>query len=492
MDDEKKKRKNKKKKNKQTKTIADVTHGIEESANEIQNNVIAQNHHNQVPETTTIHNDALETDMDLDKCSSNGTIGVVLAEADKLEWADRVARLLETVKELQKENDGHIQKEASLEEAILKLQKANDTHLQNEASLEGTIKRLQKENDTHLQKAASLEMKLVHFHGEKEFWLQKQADFEKKIDQLTDKTGTLSLQRVSLEEKIKQLEIERDSWVQKENSMKETIASLNNDNTRLQAQVIELGESRNRILQENQHLTESISDLQSQIQNLQNVASSPKLSTMTGQTCGDMEINAQMEVACQLVEKLVVENAELVEKVNELYVELDKRETQAAGFEPTNGSGKTIPVADPIFEFASGDRMDSPSNMLFKEERNGVHDMNVKDIVHIADSVSEMREKTSLSSKRMESLENVATKSDSNQIPIYPDTIDSEEIVQIPLDNNEVADAAGHVSNDGNQMNDVPLTDAPLTGAPFRLISFVARYVSGADLVNKSSVRSNS
>lgn len=30
---------------------------------------------------------------------------------------------------------------------------------------------------------------------------------------------------------------------------------------------------------------------------------------------------------------------------------------------------------------------------------------------------------------------------------------------------------------------EVPFTDAPLIGAPFRLISFIAKYVSGADLV---------
>lgn len=43
--------------------------------------------------------------------------------------------------------------------------------------------------------------------------------------------------------------------------------------------------------------------------------------------------------------------------------------------------------------------------------------------------------------------------------------------------NNEIAEA-------------VPLSDAPLIGAPFRLISFMAKYVSGADLVKQNSSRS--
>lgn len=67
---------------------------------------------------------------------------------------------------------------------------------------------------------------------------------------------------------------------------------------------------------------------------------------------------------------------------------------------------------------------------------------------------------------------------------------DSGEIVQIPLDDNEVRNpelpAAQNVEND-----EVPITDAPLIGAPFRLISFVAKYVSGADLVNQISSNAN-
>lgn len=63
---------------------------------------------------------------------------------------------------------------------------------------------------------------------------------------------------------------------------------------------------------------------------------------------------------------------------------------------------------------------------------------------------------------------------------------DTGEIVQIPLDDNEVQDPDIH-DDDNNLENDVPITDAPLIGAPFRLISFVAKYVSGADLVEQTS-----
>lgn len=67
-----------------------------------------------------------------------------------------------------------------------------------------------------------------------------------------------------------------------------------------------------------------------------------------------------------------------------------------------------------------------------------------------------------------------------------PVTIDSDEIVQIPLDENERHLTDLEAGNNAEQ-TEVPISDAPLIGAPFRLISFVARYVSGADLVEKNS-----
>lgn len=61
----------------------------------------------------------------------------------------------------------------------------------------------------------------------------------------------------------------------------------------------------------------------------------------------------------------------------------------------------------------------------------------------------------------------------------------SEEIVQIPLDDTPVRRAESQPAIN-YENTAVPLTDAPLVGAPFRLISFMAKYVSGADLVKKN------
>lgn len=64
-----------------------------------------------------------------------------------------------------------------------------------------------------------------------------------------------------------------------------------------------------------------------------------------------------------------------------------------------------------------------------------------------------------------------------------------EEIVQVPLYDNEINGVESEAAETDEKAG-VPLSDAPLIGAPFRLISFFARYVSGADLVEKNTLSS--
>lgn len=68
------------------------------------------------------------------------------------------------------------------------------------------------------------------------------------------------------------------------------------------------------------------------------------------------------------------------------------------------------------------------------------------------------------------------------------DVIDSDEIVQIPLDENERLLTDPEAGDKVAEKTEVPISHAPLIGAPFRIISFVTRYVSGADLVESNSV----
>lgn len=61
----------------------------------------------------------------------------------------------------------------------------------------------------------------------------------------------------------------------------------------------------------------------------------------------------------------------------------------------------------------------------------------------------------------------------------------SEDIVSVPLDDIQDQEVQPAVEED----EPLPMSDAPLIGAPFRLISFFAKYVSGADLVQQDGAR---
>lgn len=149
-------------------------------------------------------------------------------------------------------------------------------------------------------------------------------------------------------------------------------------------------------------------------------------------------------------------------QVNELYVELDRRPT--AGLPSASLSDQMVQAAD---------------------------------TATVADTMSESNENLSVTGKKLESVEIVPVKVEN----IGSDNVDIEhaaampnssvsdepgEIVQISLDENEIRDLELQAANNDEKAA-VPISDAPLIGAPFRLISFVAKYVSGADLVNKSS-----
>lgn len=64
---------------------------------------------------------------------------------------------------------------------------------------------------------------------------------------------------------------------------------------------------------------------------------------------------------------------------------------------------------------------------------------------------------------------------------------ETEETVPVSLNPNGEIDVESQVvvAKEDEVSAGVPLVDAPLIGAPFRFVSFVARYVSGADLAEK-------
>ena len=152
-------------------------------------------------------------------------------------------------------------------------------------------------------------------------------------------------------------------------------------------------------------------------------------------------------------------------QVNELYVELDRRS-------PTAGLPSAT-VSDQMVEIAETARFD--------------------------DFLLESNENLSVTGKKLESgeivpiqVETIGGDTDNvdvEQAPVNLSSFASEvpgEIVQISLDENEIRDLGIQAANN-DENTVVEFSDAPLIGAPFRLISFVAKYVSGADLIDKNS-----
>ncbi|XP_010252015.1 PREDICTED: uncharacterized protein LOC104593740 isoform X3 [Nelumbo nucifera] len=283
--------------------------------------------------------------------------------------------------------------------------------------LEEKVRQLQIEKDFFIQREVVLENKIMCLQSEKDSWLQKEVSFEGKIKQLLDEKSFLILKGASFEDTIKRLKSEKDSLILKENSTKEMVAKLNEDNIELQTQHASANE----------------------------------------------DLNTQMEGARALVDKLIIENAELVEKVNELYSELHgdttTRHSSTGGFDPLIVS-ETATIANDASEFS--EKMPDSGEM--------------ESMVNI-----QIKEKPTINN-----MDSVASTNQIEELPGSSEAGESEEIMQVPLDEHEVRERDVQAVYTDEEA-DVPLSDAPLIGAPFRLISFVAKYVSGADLVNKNA-----
>ncbi|KAJ4972153.1 hypothetical protein NE237_005252 [Protea cynaroides] len=443
MDDEKKKNKNKKKRGKQNKAVKDALGGAGGTSSLERNHVdsIEQNHCNHVSGSVDVQAPGvMETVVSLERQHDDG---------------EKSASLEEKIRDLQSEKDLFIQREAGLEKQIINLQNEKDSWLKKEETLEDKIKQLSDEKASCILKGASFEDRIKHLEDEKESWVLKEASFE---------------------DRIKHLEDEKESWVLKENSMEEMIGRLDEENTELQAKVRNLEESKGSLVEEKQHLMETISSLQSQLQHLEREASFSASSTteISKHVSQHDDFNAQIEAGRILVEKLMAENAQLVEKVNELYIELDQRSvmvahSSTAEFNPAIMSGNAT-TAENMSE--SGVEMSASS-----ERRESWESIQAGDRTSSTDNAD----------KGISAITTIQIE----ESPVSFEVGESEEIVQVPLDDNEVPDNELPAALEIQENVSVPLSAAPLIGAPFRLVSFFAKYVSGADLVNKNTSNSS-
>ncbi|XP_013707123.1 chromosome partition protein Smc-like isoform X3 [Brassica napus] len=501
MDDEKKKKRNKKKKNKQNNSKrADGDAIPTEDGNHTGDADIAQI--NQVPDSIQLEPSSQQ--MIINQADEPGVVDytspnseAVLEETIKQlrdeigSHLQKVAVFEETVRRLETENEAHIQKEAFLEERLEHLRTQDEAHIQKQALLEERLEHLRTENEAHIEKEglleerlehlkteneariqseALLEERLLHLRTENEAYIQKEAQLEErllhlrtenetlkqneekleerlvqyktkndvlvhemsstevKMRQLLDEKSTFSQKEASLEKKIQQLQHDEESSVAAaEKSSIEMISSLNNEIGTLRAQVMKLEESRSNLQEQNNSLVETVSSLQVQRENHDN--------NVKG--ASEEELNSQIEAACTLVEKLITENAELVEKVNELCIQLNQ--SQRAFASPPESLSIEVQKSDALEEIP-------------------IHD----EMIRIDDS-GDME--TALVERNL-----------------------TEETVPVSVNPNGEIDVESQVAVAGEAeevSGGVPLVDAPLIGAPFRLVSFVARYVSGADLAEK-------
>ncbi|KAG9443255.1 hypothetical protein H6P81_014595 [Aristolochia fimbriata] len=446
MEDEKKKKKNKKKKNKQGKQIAhDAVIAEETAAREQNHSGIEQNN-----------------------CTQEAVVSEPDAKSDQIDETRSVSSnvmLEEDIRQLEAEKFYWLQREKQLEEEVKQTVIDKNSWSLKEASLEETIKHLQDDKDYLLQREANMEERFIVVQTEKDFLVQKE--------------GILA-------EQIKQLQTELESLILKESSTQETIARLTAINVGLEMQVKELDESKYGLLLENQQLMENISLLKSRIQHLERECSSFDSSGVVKKELSeDEDPISLMESARALVEKLVTENADLVEKVNELYVELERRREPVAdssvsklnpnmvngGVHPNalqnyllehSGNRESLPLQS-ILEITSEAKVPS-----FTVEAGTLHEITrLPDVPSIAEASGQLEE-LSLESHQRGGI---------------------GEIVSVPLQEDEIQEIKefNQRTTDMDNLDAVPLSDAPLIGAPFRLISFVARYVTGADLVENSS-----
>lgn len=497
-EDKKKKKRNKKKKNKAADDVP-VTENdqVSSAAADTNSDGVQISGNGQLSKATD--NGVQYVDVNPNRHESNGTERSLLAESETRHWLQREAKLEETIKQLQKEKDLQMQKEATLEGTIKKLQNEKDSLIQKEATLEGSVKLLRVEKDAHMQKEATLEdtikllreendsrmhteaglqKEIVQLQSENDSLLQKEVGLEEKISRLVDEKCTLDSEEASLQENIKHLQRDRDTWILKEDSFKEMIATQTDNIERLQAQVLELEQSRNNLVQENQQLMRNLSTLELQIKDLES-ASSTRSSVEVAKHASEREdLNSQIEAACALVEKLITENADLVEKVNELYVELERHSARGGLPSTTTSNTTVVPVEtagtiNPMSRFGedmstSGQKLDSSEVVPLKVEIHSNGNMN-------SQPAASMHSNGSVDFQHPASVQNSSVSYESSE----------SEIVQIPLDADEIRDLELQ-SAENVKKEAVSLTDAPMIGAPFRLVSFVARYVSGADLVNKN------
>ncbi|XP_051180806.1 uncharacterized protein [Lolium perenne] len=278
-------------------------------------------------------------------------------------------------------------------------------------------------------KLGKLHDKIKQLEDEKSLWLQKVNMMESELEKLHNKVGYHAQDEVLLEEKLNNLQNGYNMLLKKEEVLDNKVKSIEDVNGVLTHQETSLKERLNGLEEINKALQE------------------------------------QVKVLDEASKTTVEENQRLVISVDELESRLQTLEAKIALTEVSMTKEGNELIADR--------GLNSPLTVTLDNFPISAYANNHQD-----GSSGHFPEATSSNGG-----DEILIDVDAHQGFDEPRT--SGEIVPVPLDDIQIHEDGPQPPGSAVDTDEVPFTDAPIVGAPFRLISFVARYVSGADLVNQ-------
>jgi len=310
-------------------------------------------------------------------------------------------------------------------------------------------------------KLDKLHVKIKQLEDEKSLWLQKGSTMESELEKLHSKVGFHAQNEALLEEKLNSLQIGYDKLIKKEEVLgnkvrciddingtltrqeallKERLNELEETKKTLVAQVKVLEEASSNTSAGNHMLVKKLDELDSRLQALEaRAALSEALEKVS-----DNKVIDQMNFIGPLHQQ-TISFTEAMNKGNELIAE---RGLSSSVELITDNSYRQINNT-PSNAYASNHAQETAIQLPEIGTSNSIAQAHVDVNEHRFDGPT------------------------------------SEEIVPVPLDDIQIHEDDPRQPGAEDEIDEVPFSDAPITGAPFRLISFVARYVSGADLVTK-------
>ncbi|CAN6312894.1 unnamed protein product [Urochloa humidicola] len=298
----------------------------------------------------------------------------------------------------------------------------------SESSVELDMQRL------YEAKLDKLHETIKQLEDEKSLWLQKVSAMETDLEKLHNKVGFHVQNEVLLEGKLNSLQIGYDVLIKEEEVLGNKVRCIDDINATL---------TRHEAL-----LKERFSELEE-----------------TNNT-----LVAQVKVLEESSNNTFEENQVLVKKLDELDSRLQALEARAALNETS--------ITEKGNELIAGRGLSS-SVEITPDNSYGLINNTTSNVY-----ASNRPEETSIQLPQI-SISNSVAQAHVDANGRQFDGLTSEEIVPVPLDDIQIHEDDSRQPGADDEIDEVPFSDAPIIGAPFRLISFVARYVSGADLVNQ-------